>query len=152
MLLAFFAEKPSFPKLPAGLSDDVATLCFAALVLMVLWGWTRSESIRRSIAGLGDPRVYAVLRIGFAIMTVICFVNLGPYWRMLWTDEGMFPLTYAQDRLGRAALRGWTPTEGFIDIWSYACFVWNKPSLLYLWGTPTFVYSYIGVFFVVLGS
>jgi hypothetical protein len=151
MLLALLDAKPSFPKLPQGLSDDVATLCFMALVFAALWAWTRSESIRRSIGGLGDPRVYAVLRIGFAVMTVLCFVNLGPYWRMLWTDEGMFSLSYAQDRLGRSALRGWTPVDGFIDPWAYLCFLWNKPSLLFLWGSPAFVYSYIAAFFVILG-
>src|SRR5262245_61617808 len=114
-------------------------MVYTFALLMLAWTWTRAESVRRSILALDDPRTFAVLRIGFAIMTIVNFLNLAPYWRFLWSDEGIFDLAYAQDRLGRTALRGWTPDDGFFDLWAVANFLWNKPSLFYMYGSPKFV-------------
>lgn len=136
LLGLFSSDRDRFPDVPAELATHVGWLVFGACILLLLWAWTRSESVRRSVLGLEDPRTFAVLRIGFGLFTIANFVNLLPYWRMLWSDEGVFDLTYAQDRLGRTALRGWSPDEGFFDIWGVLNFLWNKPSLLYLWGSP----------------
>jgi hypothetical protein len=153
-------------------------MIFGALALVVFYAWTRAHSVRRALLALEDPRTMAILRIGFGLFTIFCFLNLFPYWRMLWSDEGVFDMAYAQDRLGRGALRAWTPEEGFfgmhtgevflpylfgvdVDVtfmerfeqwrlWSIGVFLWNKPSLHYFYGSPSFVVSYMLVFFAVL--
>lgn len=132
-------DKAKYPTVPHEHALDVGWLVFAFAVVMLAWTWTRAESVRRSLLALEDPRTFAVLRIGFAIMTITNFLNLAPYWRMLWSDEGIFEMSYAQERMGRSALRGWTPDDGFFDLWAVACFLWNKPSLFYMWGSPDFV-------------
>ena len=136
LLGSFWSDRERYPDAPSGFAEHLGWLVFAACILLLVWAWTRSQSVRRSVLGLEDPRTYAVLRIGFGLFTIINFVNLAPYWRMLWSDEGIFDLTYAQERLGRTALRGWSFDEGFFDGWGVLNFLWNKPSLLYLWGTP----------------
>ncbi len=166
-LLAFFLkETPKYPDFPPEFAVQVGWMLFGALALVVLLAWTRAGSVRRSLLALEDPRTMAILRIGFALFTFLCFVNLAPYWRMLWSDEGVFDLAYAQDRLGRSALRAWTPQEGFFGpaddvegffagleqsrLWSIGVFLWNKPSLHYMYGSPSFVVGYMLVFFGVL--
>jgi hypothetical protein len=146
----FFKETEKYPDLPPGFAEHVGWLCFVVVVLVMLWAWARAESVRRALLGLEDPRMFALLRIGYAVCTFLCFIELEPYWRMLWSDEGVFDMEYAQDRLGRTALRGWDPEEGFFDLWAVACFLWHKPSLHYIYGSPTFVYGYMIVFFLVL--
>jgi hypothetical protein len=138
-LVALLDDKAKYPTVPPEHALDVGWLCFAFAVVILAWAWTRAESLRRGLLALEDPRTFAVLRIGFAIMTITNFLNLAPYWRMLWSDEGIFDIAYAQERMGRSALRGWTPDEGFFDLWAVACFLWNKPSLFYMWGSPDFV-------------
>ncbi|RMG96611.1 MAG: hypothetical protein D6705_10790 [Deltaproteobacteria bacterium] len=148
MLLA--AAKPKYPAPPPEVVDACAAYGLAALALLAIFAVARSETCRRFVLGTCDPRVYAVLRIGFAIMTIQCFVNLFPYWRMLWSDEGLFDMAYARDRLGRGALAGYVPGEGFLDPWAVVHFLTNKPSLFFLYGSPAFVYGYMAVFFAVL--
>src|SRR5688500_18650303 len=104
--LGLLAETAKYPKVPPEFAESVGWMVFGLFCLMALLAALRAESVRRMILALDDPRVFAVLRIGFAIMTFVCFVNLEPYWRFLWSDEGIFDLEYAQDKLGRAALRG----------------------------------------------
>jgi hypothetical protein len=148
-LLAFF-DREKYPEFPPEFAVHCAWLVFALVLLVAALAWVRSESVRRFLFALDDPRVFAVLRIGFAIMTIVCFLNLEPYWRFLWSDEGMFDLEYAQEKLGRQALRGWDPEEGFYDYWAVLNFLWNKPSLFYFWGSPEFVVGYMLAFFFVL--
>jgi len=150
MLAILAADKPRYPAPPPEVVDAFAWTVLAAFALLAVWAFARSETVRRFLFGTCDPRVYAVLRIGFAVMTIQCFVNLYPYWRMLWSDEGLFDLAYAQDRLGRGALAGYVPGEGFVDGWAVFHFLMNKPSLFYLFGSPAFVQGYMAVFFVVL--
>ncbi len=147
VLVALLDDKARYPTVPAEFGVQVGWWFFAFAVVMLLWTWTRAESVRRCVLALEDPRTYAVLRIGFAIMTIICFLNLAPYWRMLWSDEGMFDMAYAQDRMGRSALRGWTPEDGFFDLWAVVCFLWNKPSFFYMYGSPDFVFWHMMALF-----
>lgn len=144
-LLAF--KDPSYPKVPEEFAAHVGWMILGLACIVAVYAWLRIGSVRRFLHALEDPRTAAAARIGFAIMTFICFVNLEPYWRMLWSDEGIFDMVYAQDKLGRSALRGWTPDEGFFDLWSLACFLWSKPSLFYFWGSPDFVIGYMVAFF-----
>lgn len=146
----FLKTREEYPDFPPEFAEHVGWLCLGFVVLILLFSWTRAQSVRRALLALEDPRVWAVLRIGFGLMTLFCFLNLAPYWRMLWSDEGIFDLAYAQDRLGRTALRGWTPEDGFFDFWAILNFLWNKPSLFYLKGSPDFVFGYMMVFFGVL--
>jgi hypothetical protein len=164
-VLGWFLATDKYPTVPPEFALSVGWMCFWFVVIVLAFAWTRAESVRRGLLALEDPRTYAVLRIGFALMTLVCFWNLYPYWRMLWSDEGVFDLAYAQERMGRAALRGWSPDEGFFGaenadgfvesleqskIWSIANFLWNKPSLHYMYGSPAFVVGYMLVFFAVL--
>jgi hypothetical protein len=148
-LLALF-DREKYPDFPPEFAVHVGWLVFALCVLVAALAWLRIESVRRFLFALDDPRVFAVLRIGFAIMTLVCFLNLEPYWRFLWSDEGLYDLEYAQEKLGRQALRGWEPEEGFYDYWAVLNFLWHKPSLFYFWGSPDFVVGYMLVFFGVL--
>lgn len=146
-LVALLDDKARYPQVPPEFAIDVGWLLFAFAAVMVAWAWTRAESVRRALLALEDPRTFAVLRIGFAIMTIVNFLNLAPYWRMLWSDEGMFDMAYAQERMGRSSLRGWTPEDGFFDLWAVVCFLWNKPSLFYMWGSPSFVVAHMLLLF-----
>ncbi len=145
-----FADRAKYPEFPPEFAVYCGWLVFALVLLVGAYAWVRIESVRRVLFLADDPRVFAALRIGFALMTIACFLNLEPYWRMLWSDEGIFTLEYAQDKLGRQALRGWTPQEGFFDGWAILNFLWHKPSLLYFWGSPSFVLGYVLAFFFVL--
>ena len=133
-------DKARYPQVPPEFANSIGWLVFGFAAVMIGFAWTRAESVRRCLLALEDPRTFAVLRIGFAIMTIVNFLNLAPYWRMLWSDEGMFDLAYAQERMGRSSLRGWTPEDGFFDLWAVVCFLWNKPSLFYMGGSPDFVF------------
>ncbi|MBV1860942.1 MAG: hypothetical protein KUG77_21175, partial [Nannocystaceae bacterium] len=178
LVALFLKETPKYPDFPPEFATQVGWMMFGALALVVFYAWTRAHSVRRALLALEDPRTMAILRIGFGLFTIFCFLNLFPYWRMLWSDEGVFDMAYAQDRLGRGALRAWTPDDGFfglnigevflpyvfdVDIdltfverfeqwrgWSIGVFLWNKPSLHYFDGSPSFVVSYMLVFFTVL--
>lgn len=150
LLGTLFKEGEQYPPAPPELAIDVGWWVFGCAALLLAYAGLRASSLRRALFALEDPRTYAVLRIGFAVMTIVCFWNLYPYWRMLWSDEGIFDLEYAEDRLGRTALRGWSPEEGFFDVWAVICFLWNKPSLFYMYGSPDFVMGYMIAFFAVL--
>jgi hypothetical protein len=178
LVALFLKETPKYPDFPPEFATQVGWMIFAAIALVCFYAWTRAHSVRRALLALEDPRTMAILRIGFGLFTIFCFLNLFPYWRMLWSDEGVFDMAYAQDRLGRGALRAWTPEDGFfglhsgevffpyifgVDIdlsfaerfeqwrlWSIGVFLWNKPSLHYFYGSPSFVVSYMIVFFTVL--
>lgn len=179
LVALFLKETPKYPDFPPEFATQVGWMIFAAVALVVFYAWTRAHSVRRALLALEDPRTMAILRIGFGLFTILCFLNLYPYWRMLWSDEGVFDMAYAQDRMGRGALRAWTPETGFFGLhtgevffpyvfdvdadlsfaerfeqwrgWSIGVFLWNKPSLHYFYGSPSFVVSYMLVFFAVLG-
>lgn len=148
-LLAFF-PKAEYPKPPPEFASVVGWLILACVALLAVWTWSRAESFRRGVLGREDPRTFAVLRILIALMTMQCFWNLEPYWRMLWSDEGVFLLEEARERLGRTELRGWTTEDGFLGWWGLWRFCWGKQSLLHLHGDPGFVRAYLGVFLGVL--
>ncbi|MEM7158815.1 MAG: hypothetical protein AAF799_38590 [Myxococcota bacterium] len=149
-VLAMMKDRDKYPEFPPEFAVYCGWLVFGFVLLVGVLAWLRVESVRRYLLALDDPRTFAALRIGFALMTIACFLNLEPYWRMLWSDEGIFDLQYAQEKLGRTSLRGWSPDEGFFDGWSIANFLWHKPSLFYFWGSPKFVVGYMLAFFGVL--
>jgi hypothetical protein len=142
--------KAEYPKPPIDLQIQVGWLALFILAFMALWAWTRSESVRRSLFAREDPRMFALFRIGLGVITIQNFWNLLMHWRMLWTDEGMFTLEETRSRLGRAALTGWTDTDGFFDGWAVLKFFWGKFSLLYFDSSPEFVTLYLVVLFASL--
>ena len=148
--LRLLDETPNYLKLPPELGTQVGWLCLAAVALVLLWAWTRAESVRRSVLALEDPRMLAVMRIGFALMTIQCFWNMKPYWRFLWSDEGLYLLEEARQQLGRTALSGWTPETGFFDLWAVFRFFWGKYSFFFLEASPAFVEAYMYAFAGVL--
>lgn len=149
-MLAALSEAPNYSRVPPELTTQVGWLSFGLFVLVLVWLATRIESVRRSFFALEDPRMFAVMRIGMALMTIQCFWNLRPYWRMLWSDEGMFTAEDARSRMGSSALSGWTPEDGFLDGWAYLKFFWGKHSAFFLDATPDWVETYMFLFFGVL--
>ncbi len=147
-MLALLAEE--FPKVDWDLQVHVGWLSLALLTLLAVWAWSRSESFRRAMFAREDPRLFALMRIILGLFTIQCFWNLRPYWRMLWSDEGVFDLEVTRQRLARVELSGWTELDGFFDGWAVARFLWGKQSLFYFHGSPEFVNGYLIVFFVVL--
>ena len=148
-VLAALAEAPNFTRVPPELSAHIGWLCLATLLLLLVWAASRMESVRRSFLALEDPRMFAVMRIGMALMTIQCFWNLKPYWRMLWSDEGLFSAEDARSRMGGSSLSGWTPEDGFLDNWAVGKFLWGKHSVFFLDASPdaveTFMYLFFGV-------
>ena len=152
MLLAFaLAKNERYPQIPAGLDFELAWWVFLVLVALVVWSWSRAPWLRRALLGREDPRIFALMRVMLALFTFACFWNLEPYWRMLWSDEGMFTLEEAQRRYGRSALSGWTELDGFLDPWAVVKFLWETPSLLILHGEPAYVRGLMFTFFGLLG-
>lgn len=147
-MLALLAEE--YPKVDWELQAHVGWLSLALLTLLAVWAWARSESFRRAVFAREDPRLFALMRIILGLFTIQCFWNLRPYWRMLWSDEGIFDLELARQRLARVELSGWNEIDGFIDGWAVGRFLWGKQSLFYFHGSPDFVNGYMAVFFVVL--
>ncbi|MEZ4449764.1 MAG: hypothetical protein R3B09_09800 [Nannocystaceae bacterium] len=143
-------DDETYAKVPPDLPGEVGWLCLAAVLLILGWSWTRAESVRRSVLALEDPRMLAVMRIGFALMTIQCFWNLKPYWRLLWSDEGLFTMEVMRERIGRTSLSGWSPSDGFFDLWALAKFFWSKYSFFFLKGSPQFVEAYMYAFAGVL--
>ncbi len=150
MLAALAPEAPNYSRVPPELGAQVGWLCLVVFVLLLGWLATRMESVRRSFLALEDPRMFAVMRIGVALMTIQCFWNLKPYWRMLWSDEGLFTAEDARSRMGGSALSGWTPEDGFLDGWAHLKFYWSKHSAFFLDAAPDHVESYMYMFFGVL--
>ena len=149
-MLAAFAEAPNYTRVPPELGTEVGWLCLGLLVLLLAWLATRMESVRRSFLALEDPRMFAVMRIGFALMTIQNFWNLRPYWRMLWSDEGLYTAQEARQSMGGSALSGWTPEDGFLDAWACLKFFWGKHSAFFFDAAPDHVETYMFVFFGVL--
>lgn len=148
--LLAFAKPKNYPKAPLDLQVQVGWLMLAVVICGGIWLWTRRDTLRRAVLGLEDPRIYAVLRFGVAWFLFQSFWNLYPYWRMLWSDEGMFLIDAARSRYGSTALSGWTQEDGFLDGWAIARFFWGKHSLFLIHGSPAFVSAYMSVFFAVL--
>lgn len=145
------AAKPGdYAKAPAELITQAGWLSLLIVVLVFLWVWTRTQSVRRSLLALEDPRMFALMRIGFGLMTIQVFWNLHPYWRMLWSDEGLFTLAETRQRYGRTALSGWSPTTGFFDSWAILRFFTSKYSAFYFWASPEFIAGYLYATFAVL--
>ena len=149
-MIAAFAEAPNYSRVPPELGAQVGWSCLVVFVLVMAWLGARMESVRRSFLALEDPRMFAVMRIGVALMTIQCFWNLKPYWRMLWSDEGLFTAEDARSRMGGAALSGWTPEDGFLDHWAHLKFYWSKHSAFFLDAAPDHVETYMYWFFAVL--
>jgi hypothetical protein len=149
-LLALFAEAPNYSRVPPELSAHVGWLCLAAALLLLAWLAARMDTVRRSLLALEDPRMFAVMRIGVALMTLQCFWNLKPYWRMLWSDEGLFTLDEARSRMGSSALAGWTPEDGFMGPWAVLRYFYGKHSPFFLDATPDAVEWFMYAFFAVL--
>lgn len=129
-------EALDFSRVPPELGSHVGWLCLAVVVATLAWAATRMESVRRSLLALEDPRMFATLRIGAALMTIQCFWNLKPHWRMLWSDEGLYDLEEIRSRFGSSSLMGWTPEDGFLDHWAVLKYLWGKHSLFYFWSAP----------------
>jgi hypothetical protein len=142
----------TYPTAAPELSTHVGWLLFALLGLLLAWALCHADAVRRGLLGREDPRVYAVLRIGVGLMTIQCFWNLEPYWRMLWSDEGMFLADEARSRFGQSELAGWTELDGFLDGWAVAKFMAGDHSLLILHGSPAFVRGYMWTFFALLAA
>jgi hypothetical protein len=149
-VLAALSDAPNYTRVPPELGVSVGWMCLGLLLLLLAWLASRMESVRRSFLALEDPRMFAVMRIGVALMTIQCFWNLKPYWRMLFSDEGLFTTDEARSRMGGAVLSGWTPTDGFLDYWAGLKFLWGKHSVFFLDATPEFVDTYMYLFFGVL--
>jgi len=144
---------PRYPEVPAVTAVHVGWLLGLAALGLLVWGWSRAESLRRAVLGRDDPRVFAMLRIAFAAITLITFVNMLPIADLLWSDEGMFDLASSQRRWGARCLEGWTSVDGFLGDggWpGFFHFVTHRPSLLVLHGSPRFVHAYLAVFFASL--
>lgn len=149
-LLAILAEVPNYTRVPPEMTGHVGWLCLAALICLLMWLGARMEWVRRSFLALEDPRMFAVMRIGMALMTIQCFWNLKPYWRMLWSDEGLFTADDARSRMGGSALSGWTPEDGFLDNWAILKYFWGKHSWFFIDSSPDAVETFMYVFFGVL--
>jgi hypothetical protein len=149
MLLAF-AEAKRYPKLPPGIDTELGWIALAFLVCFAVWAWSRAPWLKRAVFGGEDPRIYAAIRIMLSVATIGCFWNLEPYWHMLWSDEGVFTLAEARQRLGRTAMSGWSVEAGFFDWWAVAKFIWTKPTLWLLRGEPEYVDLLMWVYFGLL--
>ena len=148
MLLA--PETLDYSRVAPELGAEVGWLCLAVVVCALAWAAARMESVRRSFLALEDPRMFAVLRVGVALMTIQCFWNLRPHWRMLWSDEGLFDADDARTRFGSAALSGWTPEDGFLGPWAFGKFLWGKHSPFYFFTDPAGVEWVMYGFFALL--
>lgn len=132
----------TYPKPPESELALQAWLLAAVVLALGVFAWSRAELVRRGLFGTEDPRTFAVLRIGLGAFTIQNLLNLWPYRRMLWSDEGLFALHEARGRAG-TALAGWVPDEGFLDVAAVVRFHLTSASTLLFHGSPRFVDAYL---------
>ncbi len=140
----------TYPEVPAALLKQTHGLMLAFAVLMLVLVLLRWRTVWHVLTAREDPRTFAVLRIGFGLMTMLLFINMAPHWRFLWSDEGLYTLAEAQDSIGNTALRGFSPATGFFDAAALWHFITSKPSAFVLNTSPAFVTAYLWVFLLMM--
>lgn len=148
-------EVPNFQAI--ALSPGVGWLFFAALLGLAAFFLAHRESWRRFWLRLDDPRPMAAMRIVFGLCA-LCNVNeLSDQFIYLFTDEGIFPTDVAQHFRAKQQFAGFGDGTAETEPWGFFSFgaflEWLKGpnwSLLLFDSSPSFFYTYLIVFEVVM--
>ncbi len=143
----------AFAKPSAGASTaiaaahlDASTALLTALLLLVglffvarrdLWGrlwWTRC-----------DPRPLGMFRIVFGLVVLWTLLDLLPYARFLFSDEGLWLTKLARKRYGAAFSHLWDPAVGFEHLTDLVPSLLYGFSLLHVRSDPFFVFLIFGL-------
>lgn len=110
------------------------------------------ESWRRFWLSTEDPRPLAVFRIVFALLVLIDIDGLGAYLPLLFSNEGFFTTTTAQELFASLQFAGYGDglagdPAGFFGIAGvFQFFRGTHFSLLYFWDTPTALWIHLAAF------
>ncbi|HGG58184.1 MAG TPA: hypothetical protein ENK31_10345, partial [Nannocystis exedens] len=119
-----------------------ATLAIFALIgCVVLYFVLRPAHWRRIWFSKIDPRPAALMRIAFGLVVLWSLIDLLPYARMLFTDEGLWPTALARKRYGGHLRAVWDPEAGFSGVAGFLRALFSRCSLLHLRSDPPFVFT-----------
>ncbi|MCA9663868.1 MAG: HTTM domain-containing protein, partial [Myxococcales bacterium] len=125
---------------------DVATAAILGGVACVLLFFAlRPELWRRLWFTKIDPRPAALCRIAFGAVVLWSLVDLLPYARLLFTDEGMWPTALARKRYSGLLAEVWDPEHGFVRSVDVLRAIWSRFSLFHLRSDPPFVFAIYGL-------
>lgn len=135
-------------------SDVVGWLTLLAAIALIVILILHREAWRKWWLTAEDPRTLGLYRIVFSFTVMANMTDFSPYWRMLFTDEGIFTADVARHVHARHQFAGFgdgftsDSPAGFFDIWGVLRFLEGpKYSLLYFWDSPTFFTWYMVAFY-----
>ena len=127
------------PDLPS------ATLAlWTGLALIALFFALRPELWRRLWFDHVDPRPAALTRIFFGGVVLWTVLDLLPYARFLFTDEGLWPTDAARKAYGGQLRFVWDPERGWRSLADVFTALWSRFSLFHLRSDPPFVFAVFG--------
>ncbi len=88
-----------------------------------------------------DPRPAALYRIAFGLVVLWAVVDLLPWAKLLFTDEGIYLPSQARRSFGGRLDRLWDPVEGFEGPAGLLRALATRGSILHLRADPPFVYA-----------
>ncbi|MEZ4383552.1 MAG: HTTM domain-containing protein [Nannocystaceae bacterium] len=125
--------------------DAATAAIFAGVACVALFFALRPELWRRLWFTKIDPRPAALCRVAFGAVVLWSLVDLLPYARMLFTDEGIWPTTLARKRFAGHMATAWDPEHGFASGVELVRAVWGRFSLFHLRSDPPFVFAIYGL-------
>ncbi len=133
------------PKVPA-VADPVGSWALVAAIGLLALAWiVRWDLFAHLAFERVDPRPAAVYRIVFGLVVLWAVLDLLPWAKLLFTDEGIFLTGAARRAYGGRLDVLWDPVEGFASPWSAVEALATRGSVLHLRSDPPFVYALFGV-------
>lgn len=126
----------------ASVDLTVATaLLVALLVLVGLFFCVRRDLWARLWFARCDPRPLGLFRVGFGVVVLWTLIDLLPFARFLFSDEGLWLTKHARMRYGGALAHLWDPQHGFEHAYDLLPALWRSFSLLHFRSDPPFVFA-----------
>lgn len=138
--LAMMVEKAPVVDVSPDLPNATLAL-WTGLALVLLFFALRPELWRRMWFTRIDPRPAGLMRILFGGVVLWTMLDLLPYARFLFTDEGLWPTDAARKAYGGHARVAWDPEHGWRSFGDLLTAIWGRFSLFHLRSDPPFVFA-----------
>jgi hypothetical protein len=121
--------------------NTTANLALVALGLIAAFFILRPELWGRLLFERIDPRPAGLLRIAFGLATVWTLLDLWPYARIIFTDEGLWLPSAARVRFSGQLAYLWDPEHGFERWGSLLQALRGPASILHIRSDPPLVFA-----------
>ncbi|MCB9704645.1 MAG: hypothetical protein H6711_22395 [Myxococcales bacterium] len=122
--------------------DAATAALWGGSALLVLFFVLRPELWRRLWFTKVDPRPAALTRIAVSLVVLWSLVDLLPYARFLFSDEGLWPTDEARKLYGGRLTELWDPERGFERWFDPLRALLGRSSLLHLRSDPPVVFAH----------